>query len=108
MSRYLCHDRPEQMSFETEIVAAEPGAVLLAESLFYPGGGGQLADRGTIAAAQGEFAVTSIEIAGLDQQAWAGTHLSSTGQSRPVRILKIENKGRHNRRIRIGLIDPPL
>lgn len=44
-----------------------------------------------------------IEIAGLDRQACGGTHLASTGASRPVRILKIDNKGRHNRRIRIGL-----
>ena len=44
-----------------------------------------------------------IEITGLDRQACGGTHLGSTGQSPPVRILKIDNKGRHNRRIRIGL-----
>jgi misacylated tRNA(Ala) deacylase len=44
-----------------------------------------------------------IEIAALDRQACGGTHLGSTGQSPPVRILKIDNKGRHNRRIRIGL-----
>jgi misacylated tRNA(Ala) deacylase len=44
-----------------------------------------------------------VEIAGLDRQACGGTHLASTGASRPVRILKIDNKGRHNRRIRIGL-----
>jgi misacylated tRNA(Ala) deacylase len=44
-----------------------------------------------------------IEIAGLDRQACGGTHLPSTGQSPPVRILKIDNKGRHNRRIKIGL-----
>jgi misacylated tRNA(Ala) deacylase len=236
MSRYACHDRPEATTFETEIIGAEPGAVLLRESLFYPGGGGQLADRGRLVTPQGEFEVTAIEmrghnawhrlsesvelrgqvqghvdaafrhlmcqlhtdlhivnalvfgafdgalvtgvqmgddgtaridfdlpdadndriralepavndairsdlrvsatyaspqrlhseagllrsrsvapppqpdgsvriieIAGLDQQACGGTHLSSTGQSRPVRILKIENKGRHNRRVRIGL-----
>lgn len=44
-----------------------------------------------------------IEIAGLDRQACGGTHLTATGASRPVHILKIENKGRHNRRMRIGL-----
>jgi misacylated tRNA(Ala) deacylase len=44
-----------------------------------------------------------VEIVGLDRQACGGTHLASTGQSAPVRILKIDNKGRHNRRIRIGL-----
>jgi len=46
-----------------------------------------------------------VEIVGLDRQACGGTHLSETGASRPVRILKIDNKGRHNRRIRIGLVD---
>jgi misacylated tRNA(Ala) deacylase len=44
-----------------------------------------------------------VEILGLDRQACGGTHLSSTGMSRALRILKIDNKGRHNRRIRIGL-----
>jgi len=48
--------------------------------------------------------VRIVEIQGLDRQACGGTHLLSTGQSRPVRVLKIENKGRHNRRIRIGLV----
>lgn len=48
-----------------------------------------------------------VEIVGLDRQACGGTHLPSTGTSGPVRILKIENKGRHNRRIRIGLSEKP-
>jgi misacylated tRNA(Ala) deacylase len=47
--------------------------------------------------------VRIVEIIGLDRQACGGTHLPSTGQSRPVRILKIDNKGRHNRRVKIGL-----
>ena len=47
-----------------------------------------------------------VEIAGLDRQACGGTHLASTGLSKPVRILKIDNKGRRNRRIKIGLADP--
>jgi misacylated tRNA(Ala) deacylase len=46
-----------------------------------------------------------VEIVGLDRQACGGTHLASTGRSRPVRVLKIDNKGRHNRRVRIGLVD---
>jgi misacylated tRNA(Ala) deacylase len=40
---------------------------------------------------------------GLDRQACGGTHLASTGRSRPLQILRIDNKGRHNRRVRIGL-----
>lgn len=46
--------------------------------------------------------VRIVEIVGLDRQACGGTHLPSTGAARPVRILKIDNKGRHNRRIRLG------
>ena len=45
-----------------------------------------------------------IESDCLDRQACGGTHLASTGASRPLRILKIDNKGRHNRRLRIGLV----
>jgi misacylated tRNA(Ala) deacylase len=47
--------------------------------------------------------VRVIEIEGLDRQACGGTHLGLTSDSPPIRILKIENKGRHNRRVRIGL-----
>jgi misacylated tRNA(Ala) deacylase len=45
-----------------------------------------------------------VEIVGLDRQACGGTHLTSTGRSRPIRILKIDNKGRHNRRVKYGLV----
>jgi misacylated tRNA(Ala) deacylase len=48
-----------------------------------------------------------VEIVGLDRQACGGTHLASTGGSPPIRILKIDNKGRRNRRIRIGLAEKP-
>ena len=48
--------------------------------------------------------VRVVEIAGLDRQACGGTHLGSTGGMRPLRVLKIDNKGRHNRRVRIGLV----
>ncbi|HYW25415.1 MAG TPA: alanyl-tRNA editing protein [Terriglobales bacterium] len=47
--------------------------------------------------------VRIVEIAGLDRQACGGTHLASTGRSHPLRVLKVENKGRHNRRVRIAL-----
>ena len=235
MARYFCHENPETLSVESEIVDARPGRVRLARSPFYPGGGGQLADRGALRWNGGEVAVSGfdvaeghlwhllaapvevsgpvevsvdptfrqmqrelhtalhivnalafqafdgalvtgaqmnddgtaridvdlpgadndklrafepqindvirqdlkvlttyvdfeaaqeekgllrsrsvtppptedgkvriVEIVGLDRQACGGTHLASTGNSRPIRILKVENKGRHNRRIRIG------
>lgn len=241
MAAYLCHEQPDLFTFEAEVVAGRPGAVVLSRSAFYPGGGGQPPDRGSLAWNGGEVAVTGltaeggrlwhllaepvelegpvegrvdpdfrflmqqlhtglhivnalafrqfdgalvtganmaldpntgdgtaridldlpgadndklralepvmndivaqdlavtvvnrplaeaarepgtlrskavtpppqddgsvrvVEIDGLDRQACGGTHLTSTGQSRPLRILKVENKGRHNRRIKIGL-----
>ena len=237
MGRYFCHEHPDVLSLETRVVDARPGAVVLEQTPFYPGGGGQLADHGGLRWSGGEVAVTGfepatdgrfwhllggpgeptgtvmavvdpefrgtmaqlhtgthilnalvfqqfdralvtgaqlnddrtarmdfdlpeadndklraleaglndlirqdlplrytyvplaeattqhglirsrsvapppgddgliriVEIVGLDRQACGGTHLASTGRSRALRILKIDNKGRHNRRIRIGL-----
>ncbi|MFI4999479.1 MAG: alanyl-tRNA editing protein [Reyranellales bacterium] len=234
----FCHEQPDTLNVQTDVVDARPGKVVLAQSPFYPGGGGQLADRGVIRWSGGEAKVTGfdysagklwhlleiqdeiagsveaavdpdfrrmmrqlhtdthilnafvfqsfdgalvtgvqmaedgtarmdfdvpgadndrlralegpindvirqdiavgfayvpmteaqaerglirsrsvappptpdgririVEIVGLDRQACGGTHLASTGGSPPVRILKIDNKGRHNRRVRIGLSD---
>ena len=237
MSRLFYHLQPETLTLETEVVNADAGRVMLAESPFFPGGGGQLPDKGVIRWNGGEVAVTGfepyggrmwvllaekveplgtveaavdpdfrqmmrelhtdthllnafvyqqfngalvtgvqmnpdgtarmdfdlpdadndrlraldapindairqdlavgdsyvpmddaidepglirtrsvappptsdgkiriVEIAGLDRQACGGTHLASTGRSRLVRVLKIDNKGRHNRRVKIGLV----
>lgn len=52
----------------------------------------------------GQFRI--IEIAGVDRQACGGTHVANTGQSLPIRITKVENKGRRNRRVRLVLREP--
>jgi len=234
--RYFCQDHPETLTLETRVVDARPGRVRLAEHPFYPGGGGQLPDRGALSWSGGAAGITGfavedgamwlelasavvldgavecavdpefrrlmralhtdlhivnavvyrafdgalvtgvqmnadgtaridfdltgtdndrlralegaindairqdlpvrtaymelaeaeaepgllrsrsvappptedgkirvVEIAGLDRQACGGTHAPSTGYSPPLRILKIENKGKHNRRLRVGL-----
>jgi misacylated tRNA(Ala) deacylase len=51
----------------------------------------------------GDGRLRIVEIVGIDRQACGGTHLSNTAQSRPIRIVKVENKGRRNRRVRIEL-----
>lgn len=241
MGRYYCLDNPDTLTLSTTVTAAAPGRLLLRESPFYPGGGGQLPDRGLLRWACGESAVIGfdvqdgdvwhllaeaaalpagpveatvdpgfrqlmrelhtglhivnalvyqsfdgalvtgvqmnedgtaridfdlpeadndrlralepaindviaqdlavrdslvtqaqasaepglvrsrsvappptpdgrvriVEIAGLDRQACGGTHLASTGACRPLRILKIDNKGQHNRRLRLGLEGSP-
>ncbi len=232
----FCHDNPETLSVQTDVADARPGKVVLTQTPFYPGGGGQLADRGVIRWQGGEAKVIGleysagklwhvldsqgevtgsveaavdpafrlmmrqlhtdthilnalvfqafngalvtgvqmaddgtarmdfdvpdadndrlraleapindlirqdipvrfvyvpmseaqtehglirsrsvappptpdgkiriVEITGLDRQACGGTHLASTGASPPIRILKVDNKGRHNRRVRIAL-----
>src|SRR5476651_2051385 len=232
----FCHDHPETLGVETQIVDFQPGKIALAQSPFYPGGGGQLADQGVVRWNGGEAKVVGfdvaggkvwhlldtqadvngaveaavdpdfrrtmrqlhtgthilnalvfkafdgalvtgvqmaedgsarmdfdvpgadndrlralegpindaireniavdfiylpmheaqaehglirsrsvappptpdgkiriVEIVGLDRQACGGTHLSSTGDSPAIRILKIDNKGRHNRRVRLAL-----
>lgn len=43
-----------------------------------------------------------IEIAGVDRQACGGTHLTDTSASPEIRITKVENKGRRNRRVRFA------
>lgn len=46
-----------------------------------------------------------VDIDGLDVQADGGTHVASTRQVGRVTVVKVENKGRQNRRIRIRLAD---
>jgi misacylated tRNA(Ala) deacylase len=47
--------------------------------------------------------VRLIEIEGVDLQACGGTHVRSTGEIGSVRVGKIENKGRQNRRVNLLL-----
>jgi misacylated tRNA(Ala) deacylase len=52
---------------------------------------------------QADGLIRIVDIEDLDRQACGGTHLASTGHARRIRIVKIDNKGRQNRRLRIGL-----
>ena len=49
--------------------------------------------------------VRIIDIVGLDQQADGGTHVASTSQIGKIEVVKIENKGRGFRRLRIRIVD---
>jgi misacylated tRNA(Ala) deacylase len=52
-----------------------------------------------------ETEVRIVDIVGLDVQADGGTHVASTRQIGGVRVLKVESKGKANRRVRIALAD---
>ena len=49
----------------------------------------------------GQGKVRLLEIEGVDLQPCGGTHVARTGEIGPVRIGKIENKGRQNRRVNL-------
>lgn len=49
--------------------------------------------------------VRIVDIVGLDVQADGGTHVASTRQIGRISVVKVENKGRQNRRVRIELAD---
>jgi hypothetical protein len=48
-----------------------------------------------------------IDIVGLDKQADGGTHVGSTAEVGRVRVVKIESKGKANKRVRLALEDLP-
>jgi misacylated tRNA(Ala) deacylase len=49
--------------------------------------------------------VRIIDIVGLDQQADGGTHVAATSQVGRIEVVKIENKGKGFRRLRIRIAD---
>jgi misacylated tRNA(Ala) deacylase len=52
-----------------------------------------------------EQEIRIVDIVGLDQQADGGTHVASTRQIGRVSVLKVESKGKANRRVRVRLVD---
>jgi misacylated tRNA(Ala) deacylase len=64
MIRYFCHEHPDILTLESRVVDARPGGVVLDQSPFHPGGGGQLADRGLLRWHGGEVGIIGIEPAG--------------------------------------------
>jgi len=53
----------------------------------------------SVAPPRGQGRVRLLDIEGVDLQACGGTHVARTGEIGKVRVAKIENKGRHNRRV---------
>ena len=49
--------------------------------------------------------VRIVDIVGLDQQADGGTHVASTSQIGRIEVVKVENKGKGFRRLRIRVAD---
>jgi misacylated tRNA(Ala) deacylase len=50
--------------------------------------------------------VRLLEIDGVDLQPCGGTHITHTGEIGPVEVVKIESKGKQNRRVNLALRNP--
>jgi misacylated tRNA(Ala) deacylase len=46
-----------------------------------------------------------VDIVGLDKQADGGTHVASTKDVGSLRVVKLENKGKGNKRVRVEILD---
>lgn len=56
----------------------------------------------SVAPPRGLGRVRLLEITGVDLQACGGTHVANTGEIGRVTVVKIENKGAHNRRVTVA------
>jgi misacylated tRNA(Ala) deacylase len=52
-----------------------------------------------------EQEIRIVDIIGLDTQADGGTHVASTAQIGRLQVVKVESKGKANRRVRVRLSD---
>jgi misacylated tRNA(Ala) deacylase len=46
-----------------------------------------------------------VDIVGLDKQADGGTHVASTAEVGRIKVVKLENKGKGNKRVRLEVVD---
>jgi len=51
-----------------------------------------------------EQEIRIVDIVGLDQQADGGTHVATTSQIGKIQVVKVESKGKANRRVRVRLV----
>ena len=56
---------------------------------------------------RGAGRIRLLEIPGVDLQPCGGTHVARTGEIGRIAVTKVENKGRHNRRVYVAFATPP-
>jgi misacylated tRNA(Ala) deacylase len=86
LNRLVAEDHPVQPRWISDDELAAQPELVRTMSVKPPSGGGR---------------VRLLDIAGVDLQPCGGTHVRQTGEIGRVRVGKIENKGRQNRRINI-------
>lgn len=53
---------------------------------------------------RGAGRIRLLRIPGIDLQPCGGTHVRNTGEIGAIRVLKIKNEGKHNKRVEIALV----
>ncbi len=87
LNRLIAEDRPTRPRWiSDEELAARP----------------ELVRTMSVKPPMGQGRVRLLEIEGVDLQPCGGTHVARTGEIGPVEVVKIENKGRQNRRINLA------
>src|SRR6478609_7164425 len=85
--RLFCQDHADTYQLAATIIDARPGAVLVDRHPFFPGGGGQLPDKGTLVASSGaEFPIEQITVD--ERGAWL--HLADADSIRDDVLLKVD------------------
>jgi misacylated tRNA(Ala) deacylase len=56
---------------------------------------------------RGAGRIRLLEIPGVDLQPCGGTHIAATGEIGPVAVIKIESKGRRNKRVYVAFAESP-
>ncbi len=90
LNRIVAEDRPLQSRWITEQELAATPELVRTMSVKPPMGAGR---------------IRLMEIEGVDLQPCGGTHVRRTGEIGPVKVTKIENKGRQNRRVNIAFAE---
>ena len=98
-------DRDAIQARLTELVAANAAVTTRWVDWDYLDANPEMVKTMAIKPPRGTGMVSLVDIADIDIQACGGTHVRTTGEVGEIRLVKVEKKGRINRRIIIEVVD---
>lgn len=101
----LAADRPVSVSFLARAAAAEDEDPIRTDAPTAASPLDDLVRTRENRVPEGLAEVRLVDIVGLDEQADGGTHVRSTAEVGRIRVVKVENKGKGNKRVRLVVED---